>query len=188
MEEMKEVLRKEDRVGRESKRKYEATLSDYEKLQRDYQILGEERDNLKQSNMTLDREKKKLQRKIAEMEVQKSVVHQQAEEHRVWITELEAQKSSLEVILKVANERKKYIAPLREHALLLRRKIYQVQVKLAEEAVWVKQVEDRLQEISIVATTFKERTQDIFEILQGQLTWLETNIEHPKNTPGKCPK
>ena len=35
MEEMKEVLRKEERVGRESKRKYEATLLDYEKLQQD---------------------------------------------------------------------------------------------------------------------------------------------------------
>ena len=56
MAEMKEVLRKEERVGRESKIKYEATLSDYEKLQQDYQILGEERDNLKQSNMKLDRE------------------------------------------------------------------------------------------------------------------------------------
>ena len=33
MEEMKEVLRKEERVGQESMRKYEATLSDYEKLQ-----------------------------------------------------------------------------------------------------------------------------------------------------------
>ena len=64
MEEMKEVLRKEERVGRESKRKYEATLSDYEKLQQDYQILGEERDNLKQSNMTLDMEKQKLERRV----------------------------------------------------------------------------------------------------------------------------
>ena len=42
MAQMKEVLRKEERVGRESKRKFEATLSDYEKLQQDYQILGEE--------------------------------------------------------------------------------------------------------------------------------------------------
>ena len=32
MEEIKELLRKEERVGQESKRKYEATLSDYEKL------------------------------------------------------------------------------------------------------------------------------------------------------------
>ena len=40
MEEMKEVLRKEERVGRESKIKYEATLLDYEKIQQDYQIMG----------------------------------------------------------------------------------------------------------------------------------------------------
>ena len=76
MEEMKEVLRKEERVGWESKRKYEATLSDYEKLQQDYKILWEERDNLKQSNMTLYREKRNLESKIAEMEVQKSAVDQ----------------------------------------------------------------------------------------------------------------
>ena len=54
---MKEVLRKEEKVGRESKRKYEATLSNYEKLQQDYPILGEERDNLKESNIIIDREK-----------------------------------------------------------------------------------------------------------------------------------
>ena len=33
MAEMKEVLRKEEKVGRESKRKYEATLSKFESLQ-----------------------------------------------------------------------------------------------------------------------------------------------------------
>ena len=47
MAKMKEIMRKEEKVGQESKRKYEATLSYYEKLQQDYQILGEERDNLK---------------------------------------------------------------------------------------------------------------------------------------------
>ena len=36
MAEMKETLRKEERVGQESKRKYDATLSDFEKLQQDY--------------------------------------------------------------------------------------------------------------------------------------------------------
>ena len=36
MAEMKEVLRKEERVGHDSKRMYEATLFDYEKLQQDY--------------------------------------------------------------------------------------------------------------------------------------------------------
>ena len=81
--------------------------------------------------------------------------------------------------MKGVNERKIDIRPLGEHALLLRRKIYQVQVKLVEEAFRIKQVKDRLQEISTVATTFKDRTQEIAEILQGHLTLLETNVECP---------
>ena len=92
--------------------------------------------------MTLDREKQKLENKIVEMKVQKSAVDQQAEEHRVWITYPEPHNISLEVILKVSNERKIDIAPLREHPLLPRRKIYQVQVKLEEEVFWVKQAKD----------------------------------------------
>ena len=46
MAEMKEVLRKEEKIYRESKTKYEATFSYYEKIQQEYQILEEERDNL----------------------------------------------------------------------------------------------------------------------------------------------
>ena len=46
MVEMKDVMRKEEKVCIEAKRKYEATFSDYEKLQQEYQILEEERDNL----------------------------------------------------------------------------------------------------------------------------------------------
>ena len=101
---------------------------------------------------------------------------------------LDAQNSSLEVLLKATNERKMDIAPLRNHALLLRGKIYQVQVKLAEEVFKIKQVEARLQEISVVATEFKAKTQDIAETIQGQLTWLETNKEPSKNTPVKNPE
>ena len=41
MSEMKEVLRKEEKVGRESKRKYEAILLDFERLQQGHQILEE---------------------------------------------------------------------------------------------------------------------------------------------------
>ena len=63
---------------------------------------------------------------MAEMKVQKSIDDQQTEQYKVRITELEAQNSSLEVLLKATNERKMDIAPLREHALLLRGKIYQV--------------------------------------------------------------
>ena len=71
---------------------------------------------------------------------------------------------------------------------MLRGKIHQVQIKLAEEVFKVKQVESQLQEISVVATEFKEKTQEIAETLQGQLTWLETNIEHPENAPVKSPE
>ena len=67
MAQMKDTLRKEERVGRESKRKYDATLSDLEKLQQDYQILEEEKDALKLSNTILDGEKKYLERNMEEM-------------------------------------------------------------------------------------------------------------------------
>ena len=42
MAEMKEDWRKEEKVGRESKRKYEATLSEFERLQQRHQILEAE--------------------------------------------------------------------------------------------------------------------------------------------------
>ena len=47
MAKMKEVLRKEEKVGRESKRKYEATLSYFERLQQRHQVLEVERDSLR---------------------------------------------------------------------------------------------------------------------------------------------
>ena len=63
-------------MGQESKRKYDATLSNFEKLQQEYQILEEERDALKLSNMTLDREKRNLESSMEEMEEQKSTPDQ----------------------------------------------------------------------------------------------------------------
>ena len=47
MAEMKEVLRKEEKVGTKSKRKYEATLSEFEIFQQRHQILEAEQDSLK---------------------------------------------------------------------------------------------------------------------------------------------
>ena len=73
--------------------------------------------------------------------------------------------SSLEVLLKEANERKTDITPLKEHTLLLRSKIYQVQVKLAQELYIIKKVESRLKEISVISTEFKMRTQEIAETI-----------------------
>ena len=145
MAEMKQVLRKEERVGRDSKRMYEATLSDYEKLQQDYQTMGEERDALKLANMDLEKEKQELGRKITEMEVQKSTASLQAEQYEVRIVELEARNSSLKVLLKAANEQKADLTLLTKHALMFRGKIYHIQVQIAEEVLKVKQVEARLE-------------------------------------------
>ena len=101
MAEMKEFLSKEEEIGRESKRKYEATLSYFERLQHGHQILEEERDRLKLSNEDLSKEKVDLENKVAELELQKVVAEQKAEQYETRVTSLEAQKSSLEVLLKV---------------------------------------------------------------------------------------
>ena len=42
-------------------------------------------------------------------------------------------------------------------------------------------MEARLEEISGLASEFKEKTQGIMEILQRHLTWLETTKEPPLN-------
>ena len=164
---MKEVFRKEERFCRVSKRKYEDTLSDYEKLQQEYQIVEEERDTLKLSNMNLSKEKGELENKIAEMETQKSTADQWVEQDEAKVAGLEYQKSSLEVLLKVENQKRIHITPLTKHALFLRNKIYQIQVQIMREVFKVKQVEDRLQEISATATEFKDKTQDVVEVIQG---------------------
>ena len=57
------------------------------------------------------------------------------------------------------------ITPLREHTLLLKIKVYQVQVKLADEVYKIKQVESILQEISVIMTDLKKRAQEIAEVV-----------------------
>ena len=81
----------------------------------------------------------------------------------------------MESSFKVENEWKMDITLLREHAHLLRRKIYQVQLKLAEEVYKIKKADIILEEISVISTDFRTRTEGIAEFIQGQLTWLETN-------------
>ena len=49
----------------------------------------------------------------------------------------------------------------------------------------VQQVEARFEEIVSTASYFLDRTQDILEILQGRLTWLETTQEPPADAPIK---
>ena len=58
---------------------------------------------------------------------------------------LEARKASLEVFLKVENEKRTDIEPLTKHALMLRNKIYQMQLQIVGEVLKVLQVEARLE-------------------------------------------
>ena len=99
--------------------------------------------------------------------------------------ELEAQNSSLEVLLKVANEQKTDLTPLTKHTLMLRGKIYQMQFQIMEEVLKIRQVEAQLEEISVIGTQFKDKTQNVIEIIQGRLSWLETTKEPTENTPVK---
>ena len=76
MAEMKEVLRKEEKVGRESKRKYEATLSEFERIQEGHQNLEEEQYSLKPSNEYLSKDKGNLEGKVVVLELQKTTTEQ----------------------------------------------------------------------------------------------------------------
>ena len=97
------------------------------------------------------------------------------------VASLEAQKSSLEVLLKVSNEKRMDIEPLIKHFLMLKRKFYQMQLQIAYEMLKVWQVEARLGEIASTTSHFLDKTQDILEILQVSLTWLEKTKEPPAN-------
>ena len=79
------------------------------------------------SNPIISRERKYLEGNISGLETQKDTIDTQAEELRNQVAEMEEQNGSLDTMLKATNENKIDITPLREHALLLRRKIYQVQ-------------------------------------------------------------
>ena len=92
-DEMKEVLRKEEKVGRESKRKYEDTLSDFERLQQRNQILEVQRDSLKSSNEERSKDKGSLDNKVVELELQKTSFDGRAKHSETQVAALEAQKA-----------------------------------------------------------------------------------------------
>ena len=89
----------------------------------------------------------------------------------------------MEASLQAANEQKTDIEPLKKHALTLRSKIHQMQLQITEEMLKVQQVETRMEEIVSTTSYFLDMTQDILEILQGRLTWLETTKEPPADAP-----
>ena len=73
---------------------------------------------------------------------------------------LEAQKTSLQVMLKVENEQRIDIEPLTKHALMLKNKIYQMRLQIMDEVLKVRQVEVRLEEIVSIASHFNDKTQE----------------------------
>ena len=60
-----------------------------------------------------------------------------------------------------------------------------MQLQIVDGMLKVQQVETRLEEIVTAASYFLDRTQDILEILQGRLNWLETTKEPPADPPIK---
>ena len=92
---------------------------------------------------------------------------------------MEEQKNSLAASLKSAMEQKVDIEPLKKHALMLRKKIHQMQLQIAEERFKVEQIDIILEEIVNTTSYFLDRTQDILETLWERMNWVEANKEYP---------
>ena len=63
-----------------------------------------------------------------------------------------------------------------------------MQVQITEEVLKVRKIEARIEENSFIGSHFKDKTQNVMEIIQGRLAWLETTKEPPTNTPFKNSK
>ena len=75
---------------------------------------------MKSSNEELSKEKGSLENKVVELEMQKTTAEGKAKHYETQVAALEAPKASLEVLLKVANEQRMDIEPLRKHSLMLK--------------------------------------------------------------------
>ena len=136
---MKHTLVKEIREGQDSKRQHEATISEFERLQKENQDLEGENDALELSVTIMEGEKKDLEDKVLQLEAQKSTENRQAGDLKAREEEIEVQNKSLETHLKMASERNPDITPFCNQSCSIRRNIHQVQLKLAEEIYKVKQ-------------------------------------------------
>ena len=76
-------------------------------------------------------------------------------------------------------EQKADIRPLKEHVMILRKRIHQIQIQIEDERCKVLQIDTRLEEIINTTSYFLDRTQDILESLKGRMVWIETNKESP---------
>ena len=87
---VKETLMKERGEVLEMKRKHEATLSEFERLQEAYQVLELEKEALVLSNTIIDGEKKDREGNISGLEAQRATTDKQAEELKAQVVDLEA--------------------------------------------------------------------------------------------------
>ena len=111
--------------------------------------------------------------------MQKTTTEEKEKLYETQIAALEEQKNSLTASFNSPMEKKVDIEPLKKHALMLKRKIHQIQLQIAEERLKFQQIEIRLEEIVSTTSYFLDRTQDILETLRGRMDWAEANKEHP---------
>ena len=94
----------------------------------------------------LNEEKRRLEGKVIELEMQKSTAEEKEKLYQTQIAALKDQNNSLATSLKSDMERKVDIRPLRNHALMFRKKIHQMQLQMAEETLKIQQMDSRLEE------------------------------------------
>ena len=95
------------------------------------------------------------------------------------VAALKEQKNSLTASLKDAMEQKNDIQPLKEHVLIQKKNIHQIQIPIEDERCKIFHIDTRLEEIIDTTSYFINRSQDILEILKGRMVWVETNKEFP---------
>ena len=116
---------------------------------------------------------------MTELEEQKITTGGKAKLYETQIVALEEEKSSLAASLKLDIEQKVDIEPLKKHALMIRNKIHQIQLQIAEERFKVQQIDIRLEEIVSTTSYFLDRTQNILETLRRRMAWVDANKESP---------
>ena len=75
--------------------------------------------------------------------------------------------------LEEAKEHQVSLQPFKEHILVERSKMHQLQMAIEEEQCKVLQVDNRLEEILETSSYFVDRSQDILEVLTGRMVRLE---------------
>ena len=111
----------------------QVTLVELQKLQLEHQMLKTEKDDLQVSYENLSTEKDRLQSEVAELETKKHTTEEREKQYQIQVVALEEQNNLLTTSLKSAMEQKTDIRPLKEHVLMLRKKIYQIQLQIEDE-------------------------------------------------------